>query len=288
MEVKKEVLEAIKKVPLLSPSVSQLLSISSDPDFSLPEFVKVISHDAILTAKIIKIVNSAAYNLPVEVGTVDQAASMLGSRLIVGIALSSAGDGIMTDALAGYESHDEGVWRHDLYCAIAARLIGKKARVEFKPDLAFTGGLLHDIGKTVISSFLTDSSSELLSDIEQGTSNDYLAGEKSVIGLDHTEVGYEVAKSWKLPELLQNIIRYHHNPADAPEEFKVACYAVHLGDVLAMMAGHGTGSDTMQYHLDPEFGQYFDLNESDLSTLLLDCNEEYHEVETLMANVMGG
>lgn len=288
MEVKKEVLEAIKKVPLLSPSVSQLLSISSDPDFSLPEFVKVVSHDAILTAKIIKIVNSAAYNLPVEVSTVDQAATMLGSRLIVGIALSSAGDGIMTDALTGYENHEEGVWRHDLYCAIAARMIGKKARVEFKPDLAFTGGLLHDIGKAVISKFLTGSSAEVLEGIEQGVTGDYLIGEKSIIGLDHTEVGYEVAKSWKLPSMLQNIIRYHHNPADAPEEFKVACYAVHLGDVLSMMAGHGTGSDTMQYRLDPGFNQYFDLDESDLCTLIFDCNEEYHEVEALMASVIGG
>lgn len=287
MEVKKEVLEAIKQVPLLSPSVSQLLALSSNPQSAMPEFVKVVSYDAVLTARIIKTVNSAAYSLPVEVATVDQAVSLLGKRLVVGIALSSAGGGMMTDALQGYESHDDGVWRHDLYCAIAARSIAAKARVEFQSDLAFTGGLLHDIGKAVISKFLLGSSAELMSSIEQGQSSDYLTAEKSFVGLDHAEVGYEVAKSWKLPEVLQNIIRYHHNPSRAPNEFKTACYAVHLGDVLSMMTGHGTGSDDLQYSLDQAYEEYFDIDENELSLLMLDCNEEYAEVEALMATVMG-
>lgn len=288
MDVKKEVIEAIKNVPLLSPSVSELLAISSNPNADGPEFVKVVSHDAILTAKILQIVNSAAYSLAVEVNTVDQAVSLLGKRLVVGIALSSAGGGMMTDALTGYESHDEGVWRHDLFCAIAARSVAAKARSESQPDVAFTGGLLHDIGKTVISNFLAGSSSEVLSNIDQGIAENYLDGEKSIVGLNHAEVGYEVAKSWQLPEVLQNIIRFHHNPGDAPNEFKAACYAVHLGDLLAMMSGHGTGSDDLQYALDENYSDYFAIDESELSLLLLDCNEEYTEVEALMANVMGG
>ncbi len=288
VEINSNVLEAIKKVPLLSPSVSQLLNLTSDPDFALPELTKVIGYDAILTAKVIKTVNSAAYNLPVEVDSVERATAMLGARLIVGIALSNAGDGLMTGALPGYEGPDDGVWRHDLFCAIAARKIGERAKVEFKIDIAFTGGLLHDIGKAVISEFLTGTSTALLAGIDNGSTGDYLAGEKSILGLDHAEVGFEIAKAWELPEVLQNMIRYHHNPSDAPEQYRVACYAVHLGDVLSMMAGQGTGSDAMQYRLDEKYSQYYDIDENELSRILIACNEEFHEIEAVMATVMSG
>ncbi len=285
MEVKPEILKAIENIPLLSPSVSQLLEITAQPDFALADVIQTVKCDAMITARLLQVVNSAAFGLAVEVDTVDRAVSMLGARVVVGVALNLGADGLFDKALEGYDSNDAGIWGHDLYCAIAARNIGMKAKIEFKPDLAFTGGLLHDIGKTVVSQFLANTSTGVLTDIEQGKSEDYLEGEKLLLGMDHSQVGYEMARVWGLPEILQNAIRYHHTPSEAPDHCKTLCFAVHLGDILAMMAGYGTGSDSLQYHLDQAYQEYFELDEDCLSVILLESSEEFESLEAAMSAV---
>ncbi|MCB1757565.1 MAG: HDOD domain-containing protein [Gammaproteobacteria bacterium] len=288
METKQEILQAISKIPLLSPSVSQLLAVTSDADFEMAKLISIIKHDAALTARVLQVVNSAAYSLPVPAGSVDQAVSMLGARLLVSIALSDSGDGLFGKPLDGYENGGIGIWRHDLFCAIAARRIGFCTRDDFNPDLAFTGGLLHDIGKTVVSRFLDGSCASLLSDIRQEKREDYLDGEKQLLGMDHTEVGYELAKHWRLPRELQDAIRYHHWPAASDEPSRQLCYAIHLGDMLTMMAGYGTGSDSLQYQLDMGYKAYFDLEEEKLDRIILESAEEFTELEAVMASVMDG
>lgn len=287
MDRRKEVIDEVSSVPLLSPSVNDLLEKTSDPEFALKDIIDVIRNDAVLTTKLLRTVNSAAYQLPVEVNTVDRAVSMLGARMVVGIALGNSADGIFGEALEGYENNGQGVWRHDLFCAIAARNVALKAKSRtFPPDLAFTGGLLHDIGKTVASRFLAGTANRMLDDIREGRSEDYLASEARELGMEHSEIGHALAQKWELPASLQAVIRYHHHPSEAPEVYRALCYAVHVGDILAMMAGQGTGSDSMQYVLDPGFEAYFHLTEDQLAIILLEANEEFAELEPVMALAM--
>ena len=287
MDKRKEVIEEVSSVPLLSPSVNDLLEKTSDPDFALNDIINVIRNDAVLTTRLLKTVNSAAYRLPVEVNTVDRAVSMLGARMVVGIALGNSADGIFGESLEGYENNGQGVWRHDLFCAIAARNVAMKAKVaDFPPDLAFTGGLLHDIGKTVASRFLGGTASPILTDIREGKSVDYLAGEVRELGMEHTEIGFALAQKWGLPASLQSVILHHHHPREAAEEHRALCYAVHVGDILAMMAGQGTGADSMQYKLDNDFEQYFHLTQDQLAMTLIEANEEFLELEPVMATAM--
>ena len=288
MDMKERIHDAIQQVPLLSPGVSQLLEVTSDSDFALADMIKIVKHDAVMTSRLLRVVNSAAYSLAVEVETVDRAVSMLGARVVVGVALASSADGIFNQPLdGGYENNGQGVWRHDLYCAIAGRNIAQRAKGDFRPDLAFTGGLLHDIGKTIVTRFLLTNAGDILADIENGKTSDFLEQEQLLLGLDHSEVGYELAKTWQLPEMLQNAIRYHHKPSKAPEQYRTLCYAVHIGDILAMMAGRGTGSDSMQYAIEPGYVDYFNLSEDDIGLVMMDSDEEYHELEVVMEGVMG-
>ncbi|MDO6459713.1 HDOD domain-containing protein [Granulosicoccaceae sp. 1_MG-2023] len=287
MEKKNALIAEVEQVPLLSPGVADLLEQTSDPDFDLSDVVRIIRNDAMLTSRLLQIVNSAAFQLAVEVTTVDRAVSMLGTRMVVGVALGCSAEGIFGEALEGYESNGEGVWRHDLYCAIAARNVALKAKERaFSPDLAFTGGLLHDIGKTVASRFLGGTAGQLLEDIRSGRAEDYLSAEAAVLGLEHTWLGFELARKWDLPEVLQQLILHHHHPSEAQPQYRALCYAVHVGDILAMMAGQGTGADCMQYVLDPGFENYFDLKPAQLEAVLLESGEEFLEFEPVMALAM--
>ena len=270
-----EIIKAIKNVPLLSSSAAKLIEITSDPDFELGQLIDVVKCDSALTARVLKVVNSAAFGLVHAISSIDRAISYLGTRAIVSIAIEESAGPLFEKKLDGYESQRGDLWRHDLRSAIAAREVARCTKTELPPDMAFTAGLLHDIGKAVLSDFLHGTCQEVLEDIEQQKITDYLQGEQGRLGINHTEAGYELAKQWKLPEPLQMAILHHHQPLEAPEEFRPLVYAVHLGDIITMMGGCGTGADNLQYHLDKNYVDYFDLAKDDLYLIMLTVEEEF-------------
>ncbi len=283
---KEEILAAIREVPLLSPSASQLLQLTSSSDHELSEVIDIVKCDAALTARLLKIVNSVAYGLVHQVTTIDRAVGYLGERMIASIALEDSAAALFHKELAGYDSPKSELWNHDLRTAIASREIATYAKQPLNQDLAFTAGILHAVGKAVLSDFLTQSSNEVLTGIDADEVSDYLAGERKLVGIDHTEAGYELAKNWELPEPLIAAIRYHHNPAATPEEHRALVYAVHLGCIIAMMCG-SQASDALQYHLDQDYTKYFDLTSEQLTMVMLEVNERFDTLHNAMTDAGG-
>lgn len=278
----REIARAIEAAPLLSPVAAQLLQISAKADHDLKDIIDLVKCDSILTARLLKIVNSAAIGLLHQISSVEHAVSYMGERMVVSIAVAECTSELLSKPLDGYEGESGQLWKHELFTAIASRAVARHAKVPLPPDMAFTGGLLHDIGKAILSEFLRGTSRSVLTDIVQGHTADYLTAEQSRAGLDHSVVGAELAKHWKLPEMLQQVIRHHHHPENADTPFRVLTYAVHLGDILAMMGGQGTGSDSMQYHLNPGYADYFNISKDELAMLLLESSEEFNKIEASM------
>ncbi|NOR10008.1 MAG: HDOD domain-containing protein, partial [Desulfovibrionaceae bacterium] len=243
-ETRQDILKAIKKVPVLSSSVSQVMDIISKDDHCLADLVNIIRFDSALTANILKTANSAFYGISTEVSSVDRAISLIGEDSVINITLKKGLAKLFDKELTGYKSASGELWRHDLRTAIASKKIAKLNKNHISSEIAFTGGLLHDIGKAVISSFLGETSSKIIEAIDKGRVKDFHEAEQRLLGMDHAMVGFELAKHWNLPEALTHIIRYHHIPSEAPSDLKPIVYCVHLGDILAMMAGCGTGADT--------------------------------------------
>lgn len=271
--------QAIEKLPLFSSSALQLLQVIADPDHELEDVVKVVKFDSALTMRVLKAVNSPVYGLVKEVTSIDRALSYLGERMVVSIAVQENTGQLFSKPLEGYQSEQGGLWRHDLFSAIASREVARYAKGSFDLDLAFTGGLLHDIGKSIFATFWKEASEEALGQIDQGVVSDYLMAEQDLAGLDHTEVGYEMARHWQLPESLQAVILHHHHPAEAIECMQPLVYAVHVGDIVSMMAGCDTGSDGLKYQLDPGYKEFFNLSSSVLAEIMLNSEEEFSKAE---------
>lgn len=280
-----EIARAIQAAPLLSPIANQLLQVTAKADHEMKEVIDLVKCDSLLTARLLRVVNSAAMGLVHPISSVDHAVSYLGERMVVGIAVAECTNEFLGKALDGYEGEAGQLWRHELFTAIASRAISRHARTPLPADLAFTAGLLHDIGKAILSEFLCGTSRELVADIVRGDTADYLTGEQERVGLDHSEVGFELARHWKLPEALAQVIRHHHQPETVAAELRPLVYAVHLGDILAMMGGQGTGSDSMKYHLRQEYTEHFTISKDDLALLLLECSEEFRKVEASLASL---
>lgn len=280
---REELQKIVRSVPMLSPSASRLLQMSATPDHDLGDITNLVRNDANLTARVLKIVNSAAYGLLSQVTTIDRAISYLGERVVIGIALADCAGKLFEKELAGYEAGGGELWKHDLRAALASREVVVQSGLKLSSELAFTAGLLHDIGKALISDFLSGSVADAVELLSKEDGLDYIEAETRLVGFDHTQAGYELAKAWQLPEELAEAIRHHHEPAKASEPHRPLVYAVHLGDSIAMMGGFGTGADSMRHKLDPGYADYFRISPKMLATIMLNVDIEFEKLEQSFA-----
>jgi len=267
--------KAIARAPLLSVHAQRLLQVCASSDHDIDDVLDVVRCDATLTARVLRVVNSSVYGLLSSINTIERAVAYLGERMVTCIALGESAGKLLKKPLSGYQAEGGELWKHDLYTGFAAREIARCCRVATDADLAFTAGLLHDIGKAIIADFLADSAEEFVGGIARGELADYIDAERQVLGFDHCEAGLELARQWNLPHQIHWAVAWHHHPRQAPEEARPLVYAVHLGDILAMMAGYGTGSDSLQYAVDQGYVDYFELPEDGLPLIMLAVEEEF-------------
>jgi HD-like signal output (HDOD) protein len=141
-----------------------------------------------------------------------------------------------------------------LSCAVYSKHIAQKEKLP-ELELAFTGGLLRDIGKIILGDFV----GEQYTKIEEVTIQarlDYLMAEDKVLGFNHCRAGKHLAERWNLPTTLVQVIQHHHHPSKMQtlpnsNEGRIVT-AVHLADLYAGMLGKGAGRDGMMYALDNE------------------------------------
>jgi HD-like signal output (HDOD) protein len=214
---------------------SQINRVLSNRDASVYDVAKIIAEDAGMSARVLRMANSAYYALPQPVASVRQAVVILGLESVRSVVLSAA----VVEAFSGYQENPEFqdmFWRHSLATASAARvLFGGKlsdARVARGGEEGFCAGLLHDIGKLVMVSHMPK--------IHAGTNTHKFYRvvedrwvEDDVVGANHAAIGGYLASRWKLPEVLNNAITHHHDLAVQNDEYLHLTKVVHLADYLA-------------------------------------------------------
>lgn len=243
-----EITARISELPVLPANVSEVIAACDDPDITVGQISQKILQDQQLTASILKLANSALYGLSRRVATVTEAVVLLGLATIKSLAISSHTYRLLNRSLPGYGLERGEIWRHSIAVAMTARTVA--VDVHLAPvEEAFVAGLLHDIGKTVLSGYMEDAFEEVMSVVR----SDQIAfsdAELRVLGFDHAELGARIARAWNFPPDLVEAIRYHHAPGSARLKPKLT-YAVHLADCVCMMLGIGIGADGLSYQIDP-------------------------------------
>ncbi|MBI5544578.1 MAG: HDOD domain-containing protein [Deltaproteobacteria bacterium] len=273
-----DLLARIERVPPMSTVATRLLQLQSSPNRSLAEVGKIVEVDAGLTAAVLKAANSAAARPIQPVVSVRQAVTQLGERMVLALAVAGCVPGGMGARLDGYESERGALWRHSLRTALAARGLARRCHPPVDADLAFTAGILHDLGKSVLSETLKGEAAQLLAKVDCSDAADFARAEREAYGMCHAEVGEALARRWNLPPALRVGIRYHHEPGLAPEEFRSLAYAIHVADVVAMMAGEGTGADTLCYRMDPGVGTVLKFSRREFEELMCRIGKEMERV----------
>jgi putative nucleotidyltransferase with HDIG domain len=267
--------DRINDLPPLPTVVHHLLTMMGREFHSMHDVVEIVENDLALTTKVLKVANSAAFSRGQAVTSLARAILHLGEKMVVSIAIGSCSPQIFNRPLEGYQSAAGELWDHSLRTAIATREIVQFHRQKISSDLAFTAGLLHDVGKAVLSEFLSGHAEGMAAACDKRESQSFLAAERQLLDTDHAQVGEAMARHWNLPDPLCSAIRHHHQPEDTPAGDQGLVYAVHVGDLLAMMGGAGTGVDALAYRMDPGYTQYLKLEINDLDRLFLIVQEEF-------------
>jgi putative nucleotidyltransferase with HDIG domain len=273
-----EIAARIRALPALSQAAARLHSLALDPRSSAADLEAVIRPDAALTANLLRLANSAHFGLRVPAATARQAVTLLGLRRVCEVATSAAFAPVIPPRLPGYEIDAAAFWTHCVAVAVLAE--GLAGEVGGPPDLLFTAGLLHDLGKLAICAWVSGEAGEILSRARGGEG--FAAAERDVLGLDHGEVGAEVAAAWGLPRAIAAVARWHHRPAGAaagPDGRLVAL--VHAADALAHSLGLGADAGELAREIDPRAAQLAGVSARRLERVACEALEPIGELSRL-------
>ena len=203
--------ESIDQMPTLSPVIHKITEVANNVKSSAQDLTDVIQLDPVLTAKVIRMVNSAYFGLPQEIKSLKQAVVMLGLNTIKNVALSSAFLGKVN--LKGNTSlNGQDFWKHSLGVAVATKLIARRMNVDQKLlEEYFIAGLIHDIGKVLINNFFPEEMNRVLEEASK-REEPIIDIEKRMFGLTHEEIGIAIGKKWRFANSLLYSVGRHHQP----------------------------------------------------------------------------
>jgi putative nucleotidyltransferase with HDIG domain len=225
----KRYLDGITSLPPAPMLVTELLTLFRDPDRDIDQVVRLISFEPSLTAQILRTCNTAFFAGEQPPADIFEAVSRVGFYQVYCLVVSLFG--ARTKSMEGADKgvNVDELWRHSVAVAVAASVVAEEAG-QTRP-VAFTAGLLHDIGKLVLASAERESYAKLIQKAkDQGELLTDL--ERSTWVIDHAELGGELMHRWDLPADIVAAVRCHHDLATAPPYAQLTA-AVQVGDMIA-------------------------------------------------------
>lgn len=247
-----EMLGRIKSLEPFPSVAIKVLSMSTQEDVLPRDLIGVIETDAAVTAKVLKLCNSAYYGFRREIASLHEAGNMLGVRTLVDLVMTSCTARYFQRA-GGSDVSTQSLWKRSVTNAWAAQHLAQAGR-GVDANRAYTVGLLQDIGHLVADRHIRDRWADIQAQVAAGA--DLLRAEEEVLGMNHAEVGAHLAYQWDLPDVLVDSIRCHHAPESATAEPELAWYA-HLADAVTVaFASHeaetGDSEEPVDYGMSPD------------------------------------
>ncbi len=262
-----EIVAKARKLPDVSPAALRLTQLLNDPTNDFEEAAAVIKADGLLTAKLLRVCNSSAFGLAERVASVDQALMLLGFNEVRRLVLSLGFGNAMTVPLPDYAMEPNQLWQHSFMAATAGESIASRGLCQdVDVSVAFTAGLLHDIGKLIMAQVITPEARTVIHRHMSGEGLGSVEAEREVLGTDHAEVGSCLLHIWRLPENIVEAAANHHRPVIKPTP-KLSAVA-HLANRIAHLAQSEPGVEASQFHPEEQIVEAFGLNEIEQAALI--------------------
>jgi len=225
-----DLLSSFQDIPTIPEVLARIWQLVDDPRSSASDLEKVVSMEPPLAAKVLRLANSPYYGGRGRIKDVQTAITALGFHTLrnLAICLSVASSLQRRGSSKSIVDH-RALWQHSVAVAVLAREVARAVSLD-EPDEVFTAGLLHDLGKFVISLGRPEAYSEVLRR-RDAVGMTLLGAESSVLGFDHAAVGAGFAERWHFPERLQELILHHHE--DPNRSLSREKHVLRLADALS-------------------------------------------------------
>jgi putative nucleotidyltransferase with HDIG domain len=245
--------EKIIALPTLPTIVSRLMQLVDSPKSSAQSLTRIIENDQVLTARILKLANSAYYGMTRQVSSVSQAVVIVGFDAVKDMGLSVSVLDAFRDPGGSRYFNLSRFWEHTMGVAFTAKLLAKK----YAPDVsseAFTAGLLHDLGKVIINQYCHDDFIEIMARVNDD-GEDLLYAETMVLDTTHDRIGGWLANRWNMPPSIVDSIEFHHHPYLSDKHQSLATMTK-LADVICRRAKIGYSGNNSPAVLTEEENEY--------------------------------
>ena len=282
-------LETITNLPTLPSIMNRLSEGVRDPNANAEKIAKIIKDDPSMMARVLKVVNSAAYGASEPVTSLQQAVAMMGLRGVQNIAMSTS----VFETFSKKDERDfnrEEFWRHCICVGIAVNVLYQQTQENisrrYPRDVLHLAGLLHDIGKIIFEHFFHEEFLQCL-EVAVKDSIPLFQAERNIFGADHAEVGAWLAKRWNMTEEIAAAVRFHHQPEEAPEKFVELVRLCHTANYICCLEKIGDGGDNHAPVFIIWVWKRIGLKVRDIRGIVLSILEESKESETLLSIMRG-
>jgi putative nucleotidyltransferase with HDIG domain len=235
----KRIMQEVEAFPGMPATAAKLLPLLDNPDSTPSEVENIVKYDPGLTANILKLTNSAYFGIPTKVSSIKQAVILLGWKRLMQVVTTICMSPLMKKAVPGYDLRSGELWRHSIAVSVAAELLVKALKIP-DADEVFTAGLLHDVGKLILGSFVKKDLAQIQAMVTKGISFD--VAESMVLGTNHAEVGGQILHKWSFPAELVNAVQWHHDP-ESCENTCILSDIVHVANTVGLMTDFGKAEE---------------------------------------------
>ena len=268
-----EKLDRLEDLPTLPAIAMEVNKMLRDYNTSIKVLSQTIEKDQAIVPRILKLVNSAFFGFRSEISDISRAIVVLGFNTVRNVVISVS----IIDAFSGKEVLEDfdikALWTHSVAVAVTSRYLAEKTRLQ-APEDAFTGGLLHDIGKVVLAQFFQDLFRRVWASAKQNNLPLYDAENREIL-ITHAHIGAHLAKKWPLPRSMVDTIRYHYAVRKSAYDINLLMI-VHVANIIVNSHVSNSKSEPDLSAIYPDAASIMSPQLENVSDWFCDVSREIH------------
>lgn len=283
------VAQAIKEISHIAtlPEITlKIIQLVEDPTSTAQDLHNVIAKDPALCTRILKVVNSAFYGLPGQIGSINRAIVLLGLNAVKNIAIAASLAKLFKGGQISAQFSARDLWLHSVAVGTATKMQADKLKLGLS-DEAFLAGLIHDVGVMVMLQFDRNKLIEVVNKtVAAGPNADMMTNEVEVFGATHQDFGAALCEKWKFPRTFGFVTGYHHRPLELPEENRTLACMVYVADRLAYgLKNGGFKLDVAYPDINPEVLDALGLSAEFIEEVRAKLPEHLDTVSSMLGTV---
>ena len=267
----------IKQLPVIPKLLHELMQNFSDDNSRIEDIAKKIAMDQVISAKVLKMANSAAYRRGAEITSIEQAVIRLGFNALRSMVVAS---GLMTSFRTPANFDKNKFWVDNFQVATIAKALAGDCR-NIEPETAFTCALLHNIGELLIQSALPEEASLINMSISRGSSR--IDAQREMLGYDYSQVGAELARRWSLSDTFVRAIAQQLDPLNF-EPISQEAVLIRLAMFVSFAWNAGVPPQVIVARFPTPLAQHLGIDAACLASRLEELHQHGNELAAMLTN----